>query len=523
MIRSESNLKDLAMLLLQQALYLALPLALITVFLHTLIVKPLLLQRRLNSLGFRGPAYRFFYGNTLEIRKLREAAMAKPMSSLSHDVYHRLQPHLSAWSNTYGSNFVFWIGLRPFLSLSDPDMVREVANDREKAFRKIPPRDIMKQILGDGLVTSEGEKWAKMRKLANFAFFGESLKNMTPAMIASTEMMLERWKSHVGKEIEVYEEFRFLTAEVISRTAFGSSYLEGKQLFYKLSKLVELAAASAFKIRIPGISKIYKSRDDIEADKLEQGIRASLLGMIRKRQEMVAVGEANNFGNDFLGLLVRSHNESDESKRVSVDDVVDECKTFYLAGQETTNTLLSWVILLLSIHSDWQEKARAEVLSQFGCRAPDADGIARLKTLNMIINEALRLYPPASGITREVVKEVQLGKLIVPKSTHIIIDTISLHKDPGIWGEDAHLFNPERFSEGVSKATNNNPSAFLPFGIGVRVCVGSNFSANEAKIALSMILQRYEFTLSPTYIHSPTSVITTRPQHGIQVILHALQ
>ncbi|CAN1291380.1 Cytochrome P450 CYP749A22 [Linum perenne] len=486
MIRSESNLKDLAMLLLQQALYLALPLALITVFLHTLIVKPLLLQRRLNSLGFRGPAYRFFYGNTLEIRKLREAAMAKPMSSLSHDVYHRLQPHLSAWSNTYGSNFVFWIGLRPFLSLSDPDMVREVANDREKAFRKIPPRDIMKQILGDGLVTSEGEKWAKMRKLANFAF------NMTPAMIASTEMMLERWKSHVGKEIEVYEEFRFLTAEVISRTAFGSSYLEGKQLFYKLSKLVELAAASAFKIRIPGISKIYKSRDDIEADKLEQGIRAS-------------------------------HNESDESKRVSVDDVVDECKTFYLAGQETTNTLLSWVILLLSIHSDWQEKARAEVLSQFGCRAPDADGIARLKTLNMIINEALRLYPPASGITREVVKEVQLGKLIVPKSTHIIIDTISLHKDPGIWGEDAHLFNPERFSEGVSKATNNNPSAFLPFGIGVRVCVGSNFSANEAKIALSMILQRYEFTLSPTYIHSPTSVITTRPQHGIQVILHALQ
>ncbi|CAN1291376.1 Cytochrome P450 CYP749A22 [Linum perenne] len=500
MIRSESNLKDLAMLLLQQALYLALPLALITVFLHTLIVKPLLLQRRLNSLGFRGPAYRFFYGNTLEIRKLREAAMAKPMSSLSHDVYHRLQPHLSAWSNTYGSNFVFWIGLRPFLSLSDPDMVREVANDREKAFRKIPPRDIMKQILGDGLVTSEGEKWAKMRKLANFAFFGESLKNMTPAMIASTEMMLERWKSHVGKEIEVYEEFRFLTAEVISRTAFGSSYLEGKQLFYKLSKLVELAAASAFKIRIPGI-RIYKSRDDIEADKLEQGIRASLLGMIRKRQEMVAVGEANNFGNDFLGLLVRSHNESDESKRVSVDDVVDECKTFYLAGQETTNTLLSWVILLLSIHSDWQEKARAEVLSQFGCRAPDADGIARLKTLNMIINEALRLYPPASGITREVVKEVQLGKLIVPKSTHIIIDTISLHKDPGIWGEDAHLFNP----------------------IGVRVCVGSNFSANEAKIALSMILQRYEFTLSPTYIHSPTSVITTRPQHGIQVILHALQ
>ncbi|CAN0862454.1 Cytochrome P450 CYP749A22 [Linum grandiflorum] len=475
------------LLLLPHALCLALPpLALISILLYSLLLKPILLQRRLNSLGIRGPSYRFFYGNTLEIRKLRESAIAKPMPGLSHDIHSRLQPHLFSWSKTYGPNFMYWVGNRPFLALtSEPEMVKQVANDRDKAYGKIPPRGIMKQILGDGLVTSEGEKWAKMRKLANFAFFGESLKNMIPAMIASTEMMLERWKTHVGKEVEVFEEFRFLTAEVISRTAFGSSYLEGKELFHKLSKLTQLGAASFFKIRIPGISKIYKSSADVEAKKLEQGIKASILGMLRKREEMIASGDADGFGDDFLGLLMRANHESDESKQITVDDVVDECKTFYLAGQETTNTLLAW--------------------------------------LNMIINETLRLYPPVSGITREVVKEVQLGKLTLPKKSYIIIDTMSFHKDPKIWGEDAHLFNPERFSEGVAKATKNNPSAFLPFGIGVRVCVGSSFSANEAKIALSMILQRYAFTLSPTYIHSPIQMITTRPQHGVQVILHALQ
>ncbi|CAL1390566.1 unnamed protein product [Linum trigynum] len=496
--------------------------AALVIFLHKMLLKPLLLQRRLNSLGARGPSYKFFFGNTLEMKKLRQASMAKPMSGLSHDIYSRLQPHLSAWTKTYGRNFTFWFGPLPFLVLSEPELVKEAAADREKAFRKVEPEGVVKRMLGDGLVTSDGEKWVKMRKLANHAFFGESLKNMTPAMIASTEMMLERWKNRVGEEVEVYEEFRFLTAEVISRTAFGSNFAEGKRIFDLLTQMGELAVASAFKVRLPGISKIYKSRDDTEADELEHGVRAVILRMMRKREETVANGEAENFGSDFFGLLLTAYHESDESKRISEDDLIDECKTVYLAGQETTNTLLSWIMLLLSIHTDWQEKARKEVQTHFGDRAPDADGISKLKTLSMIINETLRLYPPAVGMARKVVKEVQIGKHVLPKNTYFTIDTLALHQDPEIWGEDALQFNPERFSNGVAKATKNNASAFVPFGIGQRVCAGANFAANESKIALAMILQRYAFTLSPAYVHSPLQIVTVRPQNGVQVILHAL-
>lgn len=141
----------------------------------------------------------------------------------------------------------------------------------------------------------------------------------------------------------------------------------------------------------------------------------------------------------------------------------------------------------------------------------------------MIIEESLRLYPPVPAIKRKVEKEVQLGKLILPPQMELYISPLALHHDPHVWGEDFNLFKPERFEGGVSKATKKTAAAFLPFGFGPRTCVGLNFAIIEAKIALSMILQRYTFTLSPTYVHSPIQLFMVRPQHGVQVILHSVR
>ncbi|MFQ6649785.1 hypothetical protein Gotur_023615 [Gossypium turneri] len=140
----------------------------------------------------------------------------------------------------------------------------------------------------------------------------------------------------------------------------------------------------------------------------------------------------------------------------------------------------------------------------------------------MIINETLRLYPPATGTTRKVEREVRLGKLVLPTDLEVNIRIMALHHDPDLWGDDVHLFKPERFAEGISKATNYNAAAFFPFGLGPRSCVGMSFAITETKIALSMILQRYTFTLSPTYVHSPLPLITLKPQHGIQLLFHSL-
>ncbi|CAL2231963.1 unnamed protein product [Prunus armeniaca] len=268
--------------------------------------------------------------------------------------------------------------------------------------------------------------------------------------------------------------------------------------------------------------KLFKTGDEIESEKLEKDVRASILEIVRKREEKVMTGGEESFGSDFLGLLVKAHHDANDSQRISVDDLIDDCKTFYVAGQETTNSLLAWTVLLLAHHTDWQEEARKEVIQMFGKQTPNPDGIAKLKTMSMVINECLRLYSPVGAVLRKAEREVKLGKLIVPANVELIMSCLSLHHDPLIWGQDAQLFKPERFAEGVAKASNNNAGAFLPFGVGPRTCVGLNFATIEAKIALSMILQRYSFTLSPGYVHLPFQLLTNCPLRGVQVMLHSL-
>ncbi|GMP94202.1 hypothetical protein CsSME_00043742 [Camellia sinensis var. sinensis] len=321
-----------------------------------------------------------------------------------------------------------------------------------------------------------------------------------------SHQVFQRLQPHIQSWLKIY--------------AFGSSYLEGKDIFEMLTQLGIITVRNVFKIKLPVISQFWKSIDDIESEKLEEGIRDSILEIIKKREN--AMAEVGNYGTDLLGLLVKASHDEDENKRITVETVIDECKAIYIAGHETTTTLLSWSVLLLAIHTDWQEEARKEVLELFGQQHPNAEGIPRMKKMSMIINESLRLYPPIMYITKKAQRKVKLGQLTLPANINVTILILALHFDPQIWGDDVYLFKPERFSEGIAKATNNNPGVYLPFGFGQRSCVGMNFAINETKIALSMILQRYAFTLSPTYSHSPVQLLTVRPQHGIQVKLHPL-
>ncbi|KAH7515795.1 hypothetical protein FEM48_Zijuj10G0064300 [Ziziphus jujuba var. spinosa] len=362
----------------------------------------------------------------------------------------------------------------------------------------------------------------RLEQLGKLAYQNGILQGMSPAMITSVENMLERWKSYKGKAIEVYEEFRLFTSDVISRTAFGNNYQKGKNIFETLVRLIVLASDNIYKLRFPGISEFFKTNNQIELDMLDSQVRNNIIEVIKKRERKVITGKEDNFGSDFLGLLLKAHHNAADNERISIKTVVDECKTFYSAGQETTNSLLAWVVLLLAIHKDWQEELRNEVFNLFGKQNPNPDNSAKLKKMGMVFNETLRLYPPAISLKRKVEREVRVGKYILPANLNLFLSALPVHHDSKIWGEDVHEFKPERFSQGVVGATNNNPAAFFPFGMGPRNCVGSNFAIIESKIALCMILQRYSFTLSPTYVHMPYHLVTTRPMYGIQVILEPL-
>ncbi|KAM5567453.1 cytochrome P450 CYP749A22-like [Rosa sericea] len=488
---------------------------------HKIWWTPNRIQKLMASQGIRGPPYRLIHGNTKEISNMHKEARNRPLG-LSHNIFAYVEPHVDSWSNIYGKNYLQWLGSRAQLVIREPELCKQILNNKDGAYLKKPPEDFAKKLLGYGLVTAEAEKWVKLRKISNHAFHGESLKTMIPDMIAGTEIMLERWRSHEGKEIEVFEEFRLFTSDVISRTAFGSSYLEGQHIFEMLMELTLLLFKNSLKIKVPGFSKFFDTSDEIESEKLEKGIRDSIIELVKKRERKATSGEEDSFGSDFLGSLLKAHHDANQNQRISVDDLVDDCKTFYFAGQETTNTLIAWTVFLLAVHTDWQEEARKEVLQLFGKQNPNPDGISKLKTMSMILNESLRLYPPAVAIPRITGREVRLGKLIVPANVQLLVSVLAPHHEPQFWGPDVHLFKPERFSGGVAKANNNNVGAFVPFGLGPRTCVGLNFATTEAKIALSMILQRYSFTLSPAYIHSPYQSLILRPKHGIQVLLQPL-
>ena len=147
---------------------------------------------------------------------------------------------------------------------------------------------------------------------------------------------------------------------------------------------------------------MFRTGDEIESDKLEKEMRNCILEIIRKREEKVMSGEEDSFGSDFLGLLVQAHHDSNDNQKISVDDLVDECKTFYFAGQETTNTLLAWTIMLLAMHTDWQEEARKEVLSLFGHQNPNLENIAKLK----IVSHKMRL------MARNSLKKIEIPSFV---------------------------------------------------------------------------------------------------------------
>ncbi|KAE8649812.1 cytochrome P450 CYP72A219 isoform X1 [Cucumis sativus] len=487
--------------------------------------RPKKLEKLLRQQGFAGNSYRILHGDLKERAAMREEAMSKPMNFSNH-IAPRVIPSIYHTIQRYGKNSFMWLGPIPRVHIMDPEQLKTVFsfyNDFQK-----PTMNPFTKLLVQGIVNLDGEKWVKHRKIINPAFHLEKLKDMVPAFYHSCNEMVSKWESMVSKEgsceLDVMPYLKNMASDVISRTAFGSSYEKGKKIFKLQTELTNFVIQTTLGIYIPGW-RFLPTKLNRKMKEISKEITTLILGIMDEREKSMKAGEA--IQTDLLSILMESNmNEIKQhgNKKdigMSIEDVIEECKLFYIAGQETTATLLVWTMILLSSYSEWQERARAEVFEIFGNKQPNYDGLNRLKVVTMIFNEVLRLYPPGSLFVRIVRKETRLGNLTLPGGVMLGLPIVLIQRDPELWGEDAHEFNPERFSGGVSKATKN-PSAFIPFGWGPRICIGQTFAMIEAKMALSMILQRFSFELSPSYTHSPIASLTTQPQHGAHIILHKL-
>ncbi|XP_068658463.1 cytochrome P450 CYP72A616-like [Aristolochia californica] len=466
-----------------------------------------------------GPPYKFLSGNLKESVRLLKEARSKPM-----ELSHRIAPHVVPFAHQvvkeYGKMSVTWFGRYPRVTIMEPEVVREVLSNKFGHFQKPRRNPLVKQLV-PGLAEYEGEKWAKHRRIISPAFHVEKLKRMLPSFAASCTDLMERWENVVAEgpaELDVWPEMEKLTGDVISRTAFGSNYKEGNRIFRLQTEVSEHIVESIQSVQLPGFRYLPTKRN-LRIREIDREVRALLTNLIKKREEKIRMGEATD---DLLGLLMES-NVRDSLARggtrgLTVEEVIQECKLFYFAGQETTSVLLTWTMIVLSMHPSWQQRAREEVLQTFGKNKPDFDGLSHLKIVTMILYEVLRLYPPIINVIRTPTKRIQIGRNWFIPGVHLTIPILLIHHDPELWGEDVEEFKPERFAEGISKASRNQ-SAFFPFGWGPRICVGQNFALTEAKLGLSMILQRFSFELSPAYAHAPGTFITLQPLHGAQIIL----
>ncbi|XP_071907173.1 cytochrome P450 CYP72A219-like isoform X3 [Coffea arabica] len=486
---------------------------------------PKKLEKRLKEQGLGGNPCKLLYEDFKETSTLFEEAHSKPVN-LSEDFVPRVIPHFCKAVKKYGKNTCVWLGPHPMVVIMNPEHTREITT-KLYIFQK-PHANPLIKLLAQGLVSYDGDKWAKHRKLITPAFHVEKLKHMVPSFYASASEMLDKWEAIVSTngscELDVWPDIQTLTSDAISRTAFGSNYQEGKRIFELQREQAEHFLKAVESVYIPGW-RFLPTKLNRRMKQIAKDVQESIREIINARLKAMKEGEA--CADDLLGILLESNSKEidDHGNKdfgMTIGDVIEECKLFYFAGQETTSVMLVWTMVLLSRHPNWQARAREEVLQHFGNNKPDFKGLNHLKLVTMILHEVLRLYPPVPAIPRRTDEDIQLGNLTLPAQVQVSLPAILLHYDPEIWGDDVEEFKPERFADGVSNATKGQ-TAYFPFGWGPRICIGQNFAMLEAKLAVAMLLQRFSFELSPSYTHAPRAVITIQPQYGARLILHKLQ
>ncbi|KAJ8761182.1 hypothetical protein K2173_001238 [Erythroxylum novogranatense] len=483
---------------------------------------PRRIKRIMAKQGVHGPKPRPLMGNVLDMASLVSQTTSKEMKSISHDIVGRLLPHYVLWTKTYGKRFIYWNGVEPRMSITETELIKELLTKYStKAGKSWQQQQGSRHFIGRGLLMANGDDWYHQRHIVAPAFVGDKLKSNAVHMVECTKKMLQSLQSAVESgqtEFEIGEYMTRLTADIISRTEFDTSYEKGKQIFQLLTILQRLSAQATRQLWFPG-SRFFPSKYNKEIKSLKMEVERLLLEIIQSRKDCVEIGRSNSHGNDLLGMLLNEMQKTrGDGFSLNLQLIMDECKTFFFAGHETTSLLLTWTIMLLATNPSWQEKVRAEVNQVCNGETPTIDNLSKLTLLNMVINECLRLYPPATLLPRMAFEDLKLGDLHIPKGLSIWIPVLALHHSEEFWGKDANEFNPDRFTS-RSFALGRH---FIPFAAGPRNCIGQNFAMMEAKIILAMLISRFSFTISDSYRHAPVVVMTIKPKYGVQVYMKPL-
>ncbi|KAJ0257198.1 Cytochrome P450 72C1 [Hirschfeldia incana] len=488
-------------------------------------LRPKRLEKYLKKQGFSGNSYRILMGDMRESNQMDKVAHSLPLP-LTADFLPRMMPFLHHTVLNHGKKCFTWYGPYPNVIVMDPETLREIMS-RHELFPK-PKIGSHNHVFLSGLLNHEGPNWSKHRSILNPAFRIENLKSILPAFSSSCKEMLEEWEKLASAkgtvELDSWTYCHDLTRNMLARASFGDSYNDGIKIFEVQQEQIDLGLQAIRSVYIPG-SKFLPTKFNKRLRETERDMRSMFKDMIEAKEKEIKRGRHADKNSDLLFSMLASNTkqikEHGPDSGLSLDDLIDDCKAFYLAGQNVTSSLFVWTLVALSQHQEWQNKARDEISQAFDNNEPDFEGLSHLKVVSMILHEVLRLYSPAYFTCRVTKQEVKLEKFSLPEGVVVTIPMLLVHHDPDLWGDDVKQFKPERFVNGVASATKGRLS-FLPFSSGPRTCIGQNFSMLQAKLFVAKVLQRFSVELSPSYTHAPFPAATTFPQHGAHLIIRKI-
>lgn len=390
--------------------------------------------------------------------------------------------------------------------VSHPDHIKHILQDNNQNYRKGFSYEVLKPVLGLGLLTNEGESWLTQRRLAQPAFHRARIARVSEVMVNSIERMLRRWDGRADREapIEVLGEMSRLTLEVVSRTLLGTEV--GEQADRVAQAVRELQAHVNYRAtHLFSLPEKYPTPRNRRFHRWLSLLDGIVFGIIEEHRR----GQGGR--DDLLSILLQAR---DEQTGLGMSDrqLRDEVMTIFLAGYETTANALTWTWYLLSQNAEAEVRLHEELERVLGLRPPSYADLPSLPYTRMVLEESMRLYPPAWAIGRFAIGEDVIGDFRLPAGSQVVMSQYVTHRHPEFWTRPEE-FDPERFAPERSAARPR--FAYFPFGGGPRMCIGADFAMIEAQLTLAAVAQRYRLRLVPGRRIEPEALVTLRPRHGM--------
>jgi len=394
------------------------------------------------------------------------------------------------------------MGLSQVVVLSHPALVDEVLVTQNQHFRKNPATRRLGSLIGRGLLSSDGEDWKRQRRVTQPAFHRARIAALSDVMVKYSARLLDNWR--VGEVRDVQQEMMELTLQIACKSLFGAEVAEELQIVRSAMAVVGDHFLSRF------TSLLFLLPDGVPTPGNRRYLNA-----VHHLDRLVyqIIDNSNGDRGDLLSLLLESG--------LTPKEVRDEVMTFFLAGHETTSLALTWSLYLLSQQPLAWTRLKSEVSHVLEGRLPTIDDVPRLPYTKAIVDEALRMYPPAYLQGRQALRNVSIGGHPIKRGTTLLMSQWLIHHDPRFYAEP-WSFAPERWLDGTLAASLPR-FAYFPFGGGQRQCIGNAFAQLEAQLVLACLAQRVDLQLIEDQRIEPLALITLRPRYGVHMAITALR